>query len=463
MTDHDRKAPRHGVRRTVAVLLAALAMAACSVDKMLEVPDPDVTRPEDLNGPQALPTLLAGAVADFQVAFSGTGGNTGLEGLANMTGLFTDEFFFTESFPTRVQVDRRAIERDNGTMSAIYFTVQRARASARRAAAQYKTLAPTDSGYSEVLSLEGYSFLFLAEAYCSGVPVSEFDASGRLVNGGGTPLTTQQLLDSAIAKFTLAASVAGTAHPELQYLARVGQARALIFKNNSNLASAATFVASVPTSFEHLIFSSDNTDRQNNGIWELTWNEGRWTQANNEAGEGLPFRGPSGNCTDEDPRTPCIRFGFGFDQSSPLYVSLKYPDRNAPMILASGIEARLIEAEAALAAGNSSVFLTTLNNLRANVPGLTPLADPGTATGRQQLLFRERAFWLYVTNHRLGDMRRMVRSAANGGYGFAVGSVFPTGPYAGPGGGIYGPDVNFTIPVDEDNNPNFHGCIDRNP
>ena len=298
------------------------------------------------------------------------------------------------------------------------------------------------------------------------MPVSVFDAGGQLVNGGGTPLTTQQLLDSAIAKFTLARSVAVTAaNVDLERLARVGQARALVFKNNANLAAAAAIVSttSVPTGFEHLIFSSDNTDRQNNGIWELTWNEGRWTQANNEAGEGLPFRGPSGNCSDEDPRTPCIRFGFGFDQSSALYVSLKYPDRNAPMVLASGIEARLIEAEAALAAGNSGVFLTTLNNLRAGVPGLTPLADPGTATGRQQLLFRERAFWLYVTNHRLGDMRRLVRSAANGGYGFATGTVFPTGTYAGPGGGVYGTDVNFTIPVDEDNNPNFHGCIDRNP
>ena len=29
--------------------------------------------------------------------------------------------------------------------------------------------------------------------------------------------------------------------------------------------------------------------------------------------------------------------------------------------------------------------------------------------------------------------------------------------------GVYGTDVNFPIPIEEDNNPNFHGCIDRNP
>jgi len=27
----------------------------------------------------------------------------------------------------------------------------------------------------------------------------------------------------------------------------------------------------------------------------------------------------------------------------------------------------------------------------------------------------------------------------------------------------YGSDVNFPVPVDEENNPNFTQCIDRNP
>jgi hypothetical protein len=28
--------------------------------------------------------------------------------------------------------------------------------------------------------------------------------------------------------------------------------------------------------------------------------------------------------------------------------------------------------------------------------------------------------------------------------------------------GTYGPDVNFPIPFDEQNNPNFTQCLDRN-
>ena len=30
-------------------------------------------------------------------------------------------------------------------------------------------------------------------------------------------------------------------------------------------------------------------------------------------------------------------------------------------------------------------------------------------------------------------------------------------------GGQYGADVNFPVTVDEQNNPAFTGCIDRNP
>jgi hypothetical protein len=436
----------------------AFFLGACSVDKVLQVPDPDVSRPSDLSGAQALPTLLASAVGDFQVAFSGTGGNTGLEGLTNISGLFTDEFFFTETFPTRVQIDRRAIDRVNSNMRDIFFTVQRARASALRAETTYKKLAATDSGYAESLDIGGYSFLFLAEAYCSGVPVSGFDASGQVVNG--TPLSTSQLVDSAIARFQVAITVAQTAgNTRLEYLARVGQARALLFKGNSNLDAAAAVVASVPTSFAYRVFSSSNTDRQNNGIWEFNWNEKRWSQADSEAGIGLPFLSAN------DPRTPYVRRGFGFDRATPLYSTLKYPNRDASEVLADGVEARLIEAEAFLSHGDITNYLARLNALRATTtPALPALTDPGAANNaRVRQLFHERGFWLFATNHRLGDLRRLSRATAQGGYGLDPSTVFPSGNYQGESLGVYGSDVNFPIPVEEDNNPNFHGCINRLP
>jgi hypothetical protein len=135
---------------------------------------------------------------------------------------------------------------------------------------------------------------------------------------------------------------------------------------------------------------------------------------------------------------------------------------SAPFTLASGIEARLIEAEAALQSNHNDTsatgagWLGILNTLRATAigPGMPPLADPGNYDARVNLLFRERAFWMYLTNHRLGDLRRLIRQ-----YGRAQETVFPTGIYkdAAP----YGTDVNFGIVNLEYNNPAFKGCLDR--
>ena len=96
--------------------------------------------------------------------------------------------------------------------------------------------------------------------------------------------------------------------------------------------------------------------------------------------------------------------------------------------------------------------------LGAGVTGLAPLADPGTAAGRVDLLFRERAFWTFATSTRLGDMRRLIRQ-----YGRAANTVFPIGTYHR--GGNYGPDVNFPVPDQERQNPNYSdgiACLDRN-
>ena len=85
---------------------------------------------------------------------------------------------------------------------------------------------------------------------------------------------------------------------------------------------------------------------------------------------------------------------------------------------------------------------------------MAPLADPGSYPARVSLLFRERAFWLFLTGHRLGDMRRLVRQ-----YGRPANTVFPTGTYKD--GLPYGNDVNFPIGTNDGQNPYFKGCTNR--
>jgi hypothetical protein len=127
---------------------------------------------------------------------------------------------------------------------------------------------------------------------------------------------------------------------------------------------------------------------------------------------------------------------------------------DSPSTVASGAEARLIEAEAQLRNSDNAAFMQTINDLRA-FQNLTPAADPGTPDTRVDLLFHERAFSLFATSHRLGDMRRLVRQ-----YGRDPETVFPTGNYH-KDGLKFGTDVNWIVPAPERNNPKFTGCLDR--
>jgi hypothetical protein len=52
----------------VRALWFALAAVACSPDRILQVEDIDVAQPPAVEGIEALPSLLAGAIGDFGTA-----------------------------------------------------------------------------------------------------------------------------------------------------------------------------------------------------------------------------------------------------------------------------------------------------------------------------------------------------------------------------------------------------------
>ena len=429
------------------VILAALALAACSPNDLLDVDDVDVLDPGTLNTKEALPTLLAGTISAFQIGFSGAGdlSNGGHEGMVNMSGLLTDEYIHAETFPDRQGVDVRSIAPGNGSVKGVFFDLSQARATADLASSRYNTFDPGVDGHSEVLSIGGFSYILFAEQYCSGVPFSTLRSGGL---DFGTPQTTAEILTTALAKFDSALTFANAnQNDELANLAMVGRGRVLL--DQGQFAQAAGAVTTVPTSFTYEIENSTNSARQNNGIWNYTVNFFGFSVPNREGINGIAWR------TANDPRVPWFDTGdVGFDGETDYFQQEKYPVKEANTVLASGIEARLIEAEAALQAGNSGLMMQILNGLRSS-GGLTPVTDPGSQASRTDLLFRERAFWLYLTGHRLGDLRRLVRQ-----YGRAQATVFPSGTYHK--GGEYGSDVNFPVSSDEKNNPNFEACLDRN-
>jgi hypothetical protein len=243
-------------------------------------------------------------------------------------------------------------------------------------------------------------------------------------------------------------------------LAAIAKARALLGLGQFSQAAAA--VSAVPTAFRYTLSHSIATTRQNNGIWTAVYNAGsRYTIGTREGTNGIDYL-----VTPVDPRVPWVATSnTGFDGTSrDLPRQLKYTSQSAPFVLADGIEARLIEAEARLQGGTQAdrdAMFALLNTLRATgiSPAIAPMpTSPGTQAAAVDLLFRERAFWLYLTGHRLGDMRRLIRQ-----YGRSAATVFPVGPIRYRPGATYGNDVNLVIPFIERNNPKFKGCLDRNP
>src|ERR1700730_5039889 len=354
-----RDRPLTPARLAAAGLLAIFA--ACHSDKLLTVTDPDVASPEPLQGAGALPAQRAGAIGNFGVAFNG--GAADVEQV-HLSALLSDEFINTETFPTRIEIDQRAMTLPNTSLIGTFFDLTRARSFADLAIDNYRLSAKTagdSAGFPEVLSLSGLSYILFAENYCGGVPISKQNADGSFTFGAAE--STNTLLDSAVSKFNQALAVpqATILTATLKQLAQVGKGRALL--DQGKYAEAALAVAGVSTTFQYNYTHSETATRQNNGTWSLTSSVARFGEANAEGGVGLPYQ-TDGNLKKTaglvDPRVAdsvANRAGQGnkgFDGTTVQWVQAKYPVRSSVVTVADGVEARLIEAEASLNAGDAA-------------------------------------------------------------------------------------------------------------
>ena len=453
-------------RVTSMTMAAALGLAAsaCNLDQTLKVQDVDVATPGSVDNPSGLNVLYAGGRADFQQAVTGT------DAAVTMPGLMTDELRDIDTFPTRIEVDQRTVQITNGTVQTWYRNMHQARASLIRGTEGFANYAPNDIRRAELHGMEALLFNMFGEDFCSGVAYSSFKGGTATLGG---PNTTDQTFTLAVAQADSAITLAKPASTEL-YLASIAKGRALM--NLGKYTEAAAAVANVPVTFQYFVYNSENSTRENNGIYV---NVGpvskRFGVAEADGVNGIAFRSIGNDTTTAagDPRVRWYKSGVGQDGQSAAYYQVKYPARSSGVVVADGIEAQLIIAENQLK-NNDAAWLTTLNALRSNTsllarapytnPGqaqpaaLAPLTDPGTAAARVDLLFRERAMWMYLTGHRLGDLRRLIKQ-----YSRTAASVFPSGPYQGAAGGVIGADVNFPITVDEQNNDKAPQCTDRNP
>ncbi len=444
--------------RVVAAAGLAVGLAGC--ERLVEYTERDVIPPEAINNAAGAQAVYAGALRAFGASFAGDAGGT--EGQALVSGLMSDEYLHSGTFNTRVDYDSRNTALDNSTLLGVFRVMQTARLNAHRAIDAMLATGATEAGdarIGEMYNRIGMVFLFAAQNYCNGIPFST-TVGGALVPG--EQLTVVQMLDSAAFYFDKAlAANAGTGNVN-HHIANLMKARSLMHRGTGSFAAAAALVANIATSFRATNGHSTANGGNENGLFVFNTQNERWSVAHREGGVGLPFRGQGDgtNAALADPRVPWKRDAgdVGFDNVTPQYDLLLYTARDQASVFAKGEEARLIEAEAALQAGNTGTWLTRLNDLRAPVNGLAPLADPGNAAARADLMFSERAFWLFATGNRLGDMRRLIRQ-----YGRAANTVFPNGVHHK--GGNYGSDVNFPVPTQEQQNPLYSdgiACLDRN-
>jgi len=438
-------------RGSLAALLGIALTAGCG---LLDTETPNVINPDQLNTPEAAEALRLGALADFAFVKDGDGTQS-QDGLILVAGLLSDEFVHSTTPPSEQEIDQRTTALVNPSLSDVYANLHKARTGSEKAAAALQDLlVEPDSSpeIPEMQSLAGLAYVYFGEDFCNGVPFSRVSGDSLVF---GPPQTNTQMFETAVAKFDSA-----LAHPGLQQddgtitnLAIVGRARTLVDLGRFDEAAAA--VVDVPTEFQYVTEHAESPLSLQNAIWSYT-DQGLWSVANLGGGTGLPF------IDAQDPRVPADTVvdengepTFGLDNQTIQIALEKYPDASAPVVVADGIEARLIEAEAQLQTNNFSGMRATLDALRGTI-GMPNLPTVSTRDAAIDMLFSERAFWLYATGHRLGDMRRLIRQ-----YLRPADTVFPIGDYH-KGGGVYGPDVNLPVPIEEQNNPNGGTCTDRN-
>jgi len=475
-------AMRYTTRAPLGRMLPFLiGLAACSPAKLV-----DTQNPGTVVDPSLIQTAVgaAGLRTTAINAVMAAGASGAFDTVIGMSGMVTDElgdwFIAGASGDDRHLLDQTKSINANGYG---YRAIQLARVQirqARQALQAYANNTPSvpRAWQGEMYALEGYTVVWLAELYCSGIPLSSSSLTGAQVLSRG--LTTQELFTVAVALFDSAAT-AGADSARFVNLARVGKARALI--DLGQFAAADSAATGVPTNFVYTVPSAVS----GGSYFSFAYFEslGYFRVHDHEGGNGLEWS--------TDPRTGVVTVP---ELTGTMLWPAKYnvdsatgtpqPTTNQSyqsFRLADGLEARLVQAEAALALGNGS-WLTTLNTLRstcvgsaacAPLPGLTstslpPLTDPGADT-RLDTLMKERAMWLYLTGHREGDLRRMAHV-----YNRDPETLWPTGtmvdpayppnfPNPGPENGlqfgsdvVYGPDTH-----EQQLNPLYGGCYDVNP
>ncbi|HEX7049512.1 MAG TPA: hypothetical protein VF188_04815 [Longimicrobiales bacterium] len=407
--------------RIGAACFSLLLLGGAGCDSLLDVPDPDTVTVESVDPLADAETFSRSAYQNFVSAVPLT---------ILYMAWFTNEARVGDTFPTRNAFGRRIIDaRSNGDLSGLWGDLSLAVASSEDVLDLLADVegADTNVNIARAAFSSGYAMLFTADAFCQGTI------------RGGPALDQNAMLDHAIARLQRARDIGAASGDEegaaIANAAKVGLARAYLAKGD--LTNAASAAADVPDDFVYeMEYSADpgNRGRLGNDLYTFTVARlslvvGPEWRAIADAGDKRISYGDAGRLAQ--------------DGKLHFWTQGKYGNYDAPIRLASGLEARYIEAEAS---GDINRQLTLINE-RRSANGLGTFSSSDTAEVLAELMNQKaRDFWL--EGHRMGDWRRN---------GDAVPFIIPTGPnYYKPELGEVGDATCWPLPTSEtDFNPNF--------
>lgn len=366
-------------------LMAAQLLTAC--ERVLDVSLPGNVAASALDSPSLAPTLVDGAQADFECAFSqyvettATWSNEVLNssGGAEVVGWsarFTRPEAGTGQCPTSTS--------NRGSFN-VYMPLQIARGQSE--IALLKLTAFTDaqvSGRALLLAraafYSGYSHMLLSEGYC------------QIAVDAGPLLTPAAGLAIAEAKFTAAIASATTANnTAILNAARLGRARVRIALGNK--AGAAADARLVPVNFAFNATFAATPVRRRNTVMEDINLKFHLTVA--PAYRGLSFGGVP------DPRVVSTNANrVGIDAVTPVWTQGKYSAPESAMPLATWDEAQLIIAEAE--GGQSAVDAINRIHAKFNLPAYAG----GTDAQILAQIIEERRRSLWLDGHQINDKLR---------------------------------------------------------
>jgi hypothetical protein len=463
----------------LVLAVGVMSLAACDrlKNELLAPQNPGLVDQGAVGSPAAAAALKVGAIGRLKV-LSNDPNATGFawSSLWVASGLFTDEFSNSDFQNSQNDVDARTISPDN--VVSDYSRITQSRGFIRDAINAEKQYEPQKTAdIAELYLGMGFIEMSLAEDFCNGIPLgSNNQGVVDYSKPEFKPLTNQEVYAVALLHVDSALTILGTATDAASTFVRqaalITKARILIDQNRNQAGTAAGLVSAtaVPSTYQYLWTSSPSSNGDDIGIWQFNNSVGRTTVGDsvmNYQGKkyfalnAIPFASAG------DPRVPVLvgsTAGLSAEDGlTPFFLQQIWKNRDDPVPMVSGIDARLIEAEARLNASDIPGMMAILNALRATPPkigtfqpaAMAALATPATIDDATTLFFREKAFWTFGRGQRLGDLRRLVRQ-----YGRTQDKVFPTGQqYKGPN---YGSDVNLPVPDGERVNPQFTGCLDRN-